>query len=450
MKAIARGPKMQLSERRPVPQDISEWLRRFPLSKRKNLLAGYLSGLTDLGFDAFIKKEKTVIVCSDLMPNDDVVSDRIRFSTRKLDPRIISVPDEYTRCHYSTICSAVNTAMQETYSGQVAYAPGMNASECSAWVIWAYNKVRDGELPWAAIFQGDDSLSFVQRGTAGIFYSSCDISRFEQSINGVMQASAKDFQRWLLWDWGRLEIGDTHFAEFRAHSAAKRRYKAMGISCSVEGIQVSGFGDTITTNTLNVAPPVIFGLDSALPLPAVFRSVGMFCKEDTGPFEPGNLRMEFLQRRLYRCLDTNGQEGYRFGPRIGRILVRAFWVDIRPGKHYKGYARAIAEGLLATAQHVPLVNTICSRVLDLTGGCKKRYDLEARRRIEYLELLSVVPDRPVQQHPQTMADVALLYGVDQCLLVRYDQFLAQWSWGEPIDPEWATELVLSLIRVDLE
>jgi len=450
MKAIARGPKMQLAERRPVPQDIYEWLKRFPLSKRKSLLEGYLSGLTTMGFDAFIKKEKTVVVCSDLLPNTDVVGDRIHSSTRKLDPRIISVPDEYTRCHYSTICSAVNTAMQETYSGQVAYAPGMNASECSAWVLWAYAMVRDGALPWAAIFQGDDSLSFVQRGALGVFYSSCDISRFEQSINGVMQASAKDFQRWLLWDWGRLEIGETHFSEFRAHSAAKRRYKAMGISCSVEGIQVSGFGDTISTNTLNVAPPVIFGLDSSLPLPAVFRSVGMFCKEDTGPFEPGDLRMEFLQRRLYRCLDPEGQDGFRFGPRIGRILVRAFWVDVRPGKHYKGYARAIAEGILATAQHVPLVNTLCSRVLDLTGGYKKRYDLEARRRLEYLELLSVVPDRPVQQHPQTMADVASLYGVDQCLLVRYDQFLAQWSWGEPIDPVWATDLVLALVRVDLE
>lgn len=223
----------------------------------------------------------------------------------------------------------------------------------------------------------------------------------------------------------------------------------MGIKSSVEGIQVSGFGDTITTNTLNVAPPVIFGLDNRLPLDRVFASVGMHCKEESGVFVPGSLNMEFLQRRLYKCRDGL-EDGFRFGPRIGRILVRAFWVDVKPGKHYKGYARAIAEGILATAGHVPLINDICNRVIMLTEGHKARFDLEARRKASFLELFDVLEDKPVEEHPDTLVDVAQLYDVDVALLVRYRAFLSQWEWGVALDPEWATDLVLALIRIDLE
>ena len=159
--------------------------------------------------------------------------------------------------------------------------------------------------------------------------------------------------------------------------------------------------------------------------------------------------MEFLQRRLYKCR-SSGTDDFRFAPRIGRILVRAFWVDVKPGKHYKGYARAIAEGVLATATHVPLINDICRRVLLLTEGHKPRFDLEARRKAAFLELFDVLSDKPVEEHPDTLADVAQLYDVDIDLLSRYRLFLSQWTWGVALDPEWATELVLALIRVDLE
>jgi hypothetical protein len=87
--------------------------------------------------------------------------------------------------------------------------------------------------------------------------------------------------------------------------------------------------------------------------------------------------------------------------------------------------------------------------LDLTGNAKPRLDLEARRKISFLELHDVRPDVPVTEHPESINDLALLYDVDVNLLYKYNTYLSGWNWGEPLDPDWAFELVQALIRVDL-
>jgi hypothetical protein len=432
------------------PQD---WVKRFPRGKADDLLNAYYSTPGTNVFDVMVKVEKSVLNVGLQEIADPGFWDQSEpiQTDLKMDPRIISVLDKHKRVQHSGICAALNNAHQWAYHGQFCYAPGMNPRELTRWFLWAYGSVLAGDIPWALVVQGDDSAVLKREDgwTPGgnVVFVSTDISRFDMSIDQLMLELTKDFQLKLL---EVLSLETSNFEEFRTDSLARRRYNSQGMCLEVTGTQASGQGDTIVNNSDNVAPPVIFALNHNVGIVDAYEAVGMKCKAHTGVFYPGSLDLEFLQSRMYKCVWEEG-DGFLFAPRIGRIIIRAFWVSDPLGpKKLKGHAVEVAIGLKAVANHVPIINDIADRISYLGARDKIRpHKCREQRRWESLTEFSATPVAEAYEHPDSETDIAALYDVSVDQVRQYRSFLRSWEWGVDISPPEHSDLVKAFYRIDL-
>jgi len=279
-----------------------------------------------------------------------------------------------------------------------------------------------------------------------------------------MQEETKITQRMLLDIAGR-HVSDEEWQGFEnRHSAvivegkgpdAKIRftqqitYKAQGHSLKVEGTQPSGSGDTISNNSLNVFPAALWAIEHGRDLDDTFKSVGLLAGTARGPFCLGDLNMEFLQLRLYKC---EGERNYLVGSRIGRVLFRSFWCDTKLKiTKLKSYALGVARGLLCDNMHVPCINDICARVIELceAEGLYEYHTKEQIAKASVLEFQSDVQDRcQVYEHPDTESDISDLLEVELVDFQSYRSYLRSWAWGLPLDPPEHQSVVDAMYRLD--
>jgi len=136
---------------------------------------------------------------------------------------------------------------------------------------------------------------------------------------------------------------------------------------------------------------------------------------------------------MYKTLDN---PGYRFAPRIGRVLIRAFWTyqDLSV-RRLKGHAYEVALGLSHAANHVPFINDICHRIIRLceAENIRPYVDRETKQKKNVLELRGEHCG-PVSEHPDTMSDICEMYRIDFTLAEDYRGFLREWTWGQDLSP----------------
>jgi hypothetical protein len=439
----------------------SEWVLRFPEHKREPILHDYAIRLGTSIYDSFVKKEKTVLPTTlahvDSYPSEIWIGNRPINTTRKLDPRGISVPSVTARATHGPICSAINNMLCEGFNSQLMYAPGLSRTQLTDWFIWAHEQLSTGALPWCMIIQGDDTCIFY----ADMTFASSDISRFDQSITVNMQVQTKLTQRTLL-AISRRFCGEEEWEMFASrHSVLKKvgecrhrqteqiTYKAQGHKLEVEGTQASGASDTISNNSMNVFPAALSSLENGTDLDETFKSVGLLAGTHRGQFYLGNLDIEFLQLRIYKCA---GERDYMVGSRIGRVLFRSFWCDTKLNERkLKSYALGVARGLLCDNRHVPCINDICARVIQLCEEeglheYKSREQVARESVLEFLANESTTTD--IAEHDDTEEDVAVQLGVELTYLQSYRVYLRSWAWGYPLDPPEHQLVVDALYRLD--
>lgn len=106
----------------------------------------------------------------------------------------------------------------------------------------------------------------------------------------------------------------------------------------------------------------------------------------------------------------------------------------------------MAFGLLYTASHIPVVNDICRRVLELCPVNTSSWALEGPAELQAWRC----GDTPVE-HPHTLAEMAVLYGVTVAALEELRERCRVWQWGEPIDNTPRLRVtVAALAATDLE
>lgn len=423
-----------------------EWAARFPAHKSKMLLDAYHNaGKLRTEYKTFVKVEKGVV------PEEDIewlrrwcVDDRLSQppdGVMKLDARGISVPDEAVRVETGPWCLGLNRALHEMFSGQIYYNPGSTPLGTSQWYNWAVSAVSGGTIPWAMAVQGDDSLLLYKEGEHIIFLSS-DMSRYD------MCQRVSHFRA--CWDFiERIGISCpdkvTSIIKRQQGLTGKQRvYHANTLVAHITGTMASGDGVTITFNSLTLILAIVGWVEArGTSFTEHMASLGFVVTYAHAVLDKP-LEIDFLQSRPW--LTALGDRV--FGPKPGRILSRFFWIDKKynsEGK-YRTDARAMAYGLLSLSSHVPLINDICMRVLEISGDCRDRLVDDGLP----LELSFWKKGSWESEHPDTVVEMSGLYGLVPSDIEVARKRCRTWSWGEHIDNTPELRRIFSTIAsVDL-
>jgi len=224
-----------------------------------------------------------------------------------------------------------------------------------------------------------------------------------------------------------------------------RVYKTKVGKLMVPGTMASGDGVTITFNSLILIMTILSFYATLQPLHRFPEYVSTLGFTATVMFHHTRsiLRTDFLQSRFW--LEATG--GRVFGPKPGRILARFFWIPRRYTKHskYRLEAANMSLGLLSQASHIPIINDICRRVLELERP--NVATLEAHPQ----ELASWrVGDSP-EEHPHTLSEMSDLYHIPYESLQALRKRCREWSFGEPIDnTAELSATVAAIAATDLE
>jgi len=427
-----------------------EWCNRFPPGKAAMLYKAYLElhGPAPRIYKSFVKREKSVIKTEDL-PLIEAECDNGKVSTPgpspiKLDARGISVPEASTRAVTGPWCWALNQLLARRLKGQFFYNPGSTPKQTSEWVRFAIHQVASGKWPYALAVQGDDALLiYIYDGV--IHFLSSDMSRYDMSIRTWHFMMA-----WAVLDQAKIyiprEVMDI-FYEQQGITGKRRIYHTPHFLALVWATMASGDGCTIHFNSIIL----MLVLDSYMNQKGDKLDFVTFCHElgFTVTYQNHSIadiiKVDFLQSRMWPTAD-----GTRvFGPKPGRIMARFFYIDRfhRNENFYKAEARTMAKGLLSIASHVPIINDICQRVIQLTG---------------HLEDARIVNEDPEEiqswrvgsyelESPLCVTEMASLYSLTvediEDLRIR----CRSWSFCEPIDNTIRlTHTVRRMADVDLE
>jgi len=358
----------------PVPLLTHEdWAGRFPLKKAQMLLSAWQENAVkiDNRYKCMVKKEKSVFNEEECCFIHAAEEGQVFASPLKLDPRGVSVPDEAARVHTGPWCSWLNKQLHYGLADYIHYVPGESPQEFSRWFETATLEVASDAWPYLLAVQGDDSLMVYKDTTGTLQYLSSDFSRYDMS-----QRVSHFTAVWELWDLLGLSppkaVGSFIKDQQGVPTAEnpRPRGRIYRLSCGkleLMGSMASGDGVTITFNSLTLIMAMLQFLatdrnvEKFKPLMA---TLGFSVTYTNGSMNTP-LRLDFLQSRPWLA-----ETGERiFGPKPGRILARFFWIPrhYADPEKYKREAEQMARGLLSIANHVPVINDLCRRILRLGG-----------------------------------------------------------------------------------
>jgi len=105
-------------------------------------------------------------------------------------------------------------------------------------------------------------------------------------------------------------------------------------------------------------------------IPAFMAAYGL---KSNALLKTNPMHVEFCSGRFWPIQSDVLRETV-FGPKIGRIMSKAFWAltPMPRGVSRAAFARSIAIGLVNSTNHIPVVRALVRRVLGLTEGCRGR------------------------------------------------------------------------------
>jgi hypothetical protein len=211
------------------------------------------------------------------------------------------------------------------------------------------------------------------------------------------------------------------------------------ITAYVEQTQASGSSDTTLNNSSNsdFLLHVVerdfsrgqFDIATSL-LPYGHVAVVQVCKHI--------LEADFLQQRFYLALDEWGETTRAPGNKIGRILIKTFWTrenlsDVK----MRGLARSIATGLICINNHVPIINDLLKRILEITEGTRPYFDYEMRQKRRWRETTRTTKIR--DEHPDALFEIANYLSLDVNRLQLMREHIRSIEWGQTWGSDFTAE-----------
>ncbi len=428
----------------------NQWVKRFPIAKGEKMLRAWKIGhRLNPQYDCFVKSEKSVMDVEEF--------DKIEFIGNKalpspigvegeqevkLDPRGISVPEEALRVDGGPWCNYLNKSLTHGFEGRFFYNPGHTPLQLSFWFENVCYAVKNGIWPYAIAVQGDDIL-IVRGAEESLAFVNIDLSRYDMT-----QRPAHFACSWRLVDDLHLtEMLPRHvretFEEQQGLNGDLKVYNSRAAQLRVLGTMASGDGLTITFNSLTILQATIFALENdPNNIERVFSDFG-FTPTMTTATDQQVLDVDFLQSRPW--MTTRGIRV--FAPKPGRILSRFFYTDrqIVNEEKRKVYAYRMAEGLLSLSSHVPIINTLCRRVMTVTAPALQRYPKLFWEDGEAFELRHWRQGSTEEEHKNSRKEFCTFYGITLAELQLLEDRVERWEWMEPVDDTDELRRIVRLI-----
>jgi hypothetical protein len=423
----------------------STWTQRFPEVKADYLEDAWIhDSLEDFRYKCFVKAEKSVQLVED-MAATTFDENCVDSTDIKFDPRGISVPEPAVRVATGPWCDYLNRYLSQNCRDRIFYAPGNTPLQVSCWVSRVIAEMRAGRYSWALAVQGDDSLIFYMEG--GVLKVLCaDISRYDMSQRqSHFRATLALLDRMPIQPAPAL-VRRTIEQQASLGGDECVVYKMPFGSARVCGTMASGNGVTITFNTITLTQANVAILIKGLIADYENQMLryGLAVTYMIGNFEDNPLQADFLQMRLW----LNAAGDRVFGPKPGRIMARFFHTDrfYTYEEGYKCMAKTFALGLISLGNHIPIINDLCIRVLDLTKDLtpvKLRFgeiaELDAWRQGSY-----------EKENVRTEHEMANFYGLESADIKCIRERIRIWEWDEPIDNTPYLRLVIGrIVSIDL-
>jgi len=429
-----------------VRLDTDEWLKRYPAGQRLRIRDKWMTrAKVRRIFKAMVKFEKNVARDPQ---NTKVDFDGLMANDSSKHVRGISIPEDEARASVGPACHYGSKRWAEVRSGRILYAVGTVEWQRAEWFHAA---LTSPEL--FAAYAGDNILLVC--GPISARVCACvDIKRMDMHVDP--EAGGDASIRWLR----RLGEADAVSHFLRTQDPQYRIFSGSSVlSAKIMGTQPSGAGNTTLNNSLQV-DELVHAIEEALSLgeegglgslEALVRRVasefGFNITYDQPPVNK-RLNVEFLQQRFYLAI-INGATTRAPGNRIGRILGRTFWTCMALNEKKKlGFLRGIALGLRVVNNHVPVINDLMNRILELTEGHRPYYDEDAIKRRRWQEEADFKPF-PYEEHPESVAEIADCIGRPASELVALRQHLRNIPLYGFLNPKELEPLVESLLDWDL-
>jgi hypothetical protein len=376
-KPLTRGPAqpcMGLPEHSRMPIKGREvYLSKFPAARRERLANAYDAFLRsprldgELQYQSFVKVEKGVIHFR-WKPEGTKIPDPRIIQGRRDGFNVASGPWLTQVGRHLALNLGVNQV--DIYPCGVAY--GLTAEQLGTW----YTRALD--------------LASSKDPKGEIFVVNSDAHRWDKSTPAV--ALDRKLDR-----YEKLGLRDPLLTELRK-SVAKKGQTKLGTKYRVDAGVGSGDGDTSGGNSdlhllieLSNADRCGLKENQVFPYRSIVASddgltvVSQKLFKESGGKEAyeqhllsygysfdmavgGRFDAEFCSGRFWPV-----QDGWVFGPKIGRVLAKTFWSDLNLSPHKeKAWLRGVALGLERSVSHIPILRAVVRRILQLTAGVNPR------------------------------------------------------------------------------
>jgi hypothetical protein len=422
----------------PLPLTHEEWKMRYTLAERENITRAETLAPFKEHYDCMPKLEKNSLTY------DYFESNRL---IKKKDARGISIPAFAKRSKMGPECVYASEILKSYRRARFFFTSGTTEVERARWYQWA------SAQPVVSVAYAGDNMLFI----CDQFAICADMKRMDMHVHRESQLSVSRILNNLNCDTSATVVRRDIWKRYVYDKVLPKDLgnKKVSIRVRIRGTQPSGRGDTTFGNSVTVdmlCHEVIYSYQGLLTSQTFCTHLEQTCARYGFLVETAQvntrerpLDVEFLQQRFWRVIGKQYERAP--GNRIGRILIRTFWTKdrLKTAKNI-GLMRGIALSLHKQNTHVPLVNTLLQRILEITSKTIVYYDREWSKKIKYM----VPAECEHEEHPLSKAELAMTLGVTLQQVLDLDNELSTLTFGSLLadDPKFA-DIIRQLALWDL-
>jgi hypothetical protein len=403
---------------RPQPKlmALEEWLTRYSANQRKVMETTYLAtNSIRKGYEFMVKFEKNFY-------DETTAFEGFAILNPDKHVRGISIPQYEARMLVGPACVYASKMWGLARAGRFFYTAGTTARQRGDWFM----KATQMKTPSAA-YCGDNML-IIDGDVAYLI----DLSRQDMHMTRENTFSV-DYL---------LTLGLHKEAAYFA-TQHRKRYRSQKrsdpVTAEINGTQPSGRGDTTLNNsgTVDTMLHALLEPGDLLSKEAIHNliwNLGFSPKIEVVNWRNNVLSVEFLQQRMYPAL-VDGVRKIHPGNRLGRVLFRTFWTrDSLKVEKKRGLMRAIALSLYADNRHVPIINDVLKRILQLTIRDKPYEDTDLRADKRRIIDTDPIVNYDLRETPETLGLIAQALSLPVTDLMRMRATIRKLPlfscWGE--------------------